>query len=235
MEHLKAWKQKEENLMLKAALLDVDGTLFDTERLYTEGWRYAAKVTGYPLTDQMICAFHGRGAKANKLTFLDWFGQDADYDGARAIRQTYFYDQIEQHGLPLKPGLFEFLNFLKDHGVGICLATGTARSEAQPRWEMGGLAPYIDGAVCGDEVLHSKPEPDIFLKAVQLVGQRPEDCLVVEDSRNGLLAGRKAGCSVYMVPDLDPVTDELKTVCDRIVPDLFSAIEAIREDFPEIL
>ncbi len=216
--------------MLKAVLLDVDGTLFDTERLFTDGWLRAAKEKGYPMTVEHAISFHGKGQKVNGQAFCGWFGEDADYWGTRALRQKYVEAEIARHGVPIKEGLFAFLDFLKENDIKIALATGTVRPEAQPRWEKAGIMKYVDASVCGDEVINNKPDPEIFLKAAEKLGVDPHDCAVLEDSDSGLHAAREAGAYVIMVPDMDPVTEELKNgIVDAVCPSLTDAIEHIRE------
>ncbi len=217
--------------MLEAALLDVDGTLFDTERIYAKGWEAAAKELHVPLTKEQIISFHGKGQIANSKAFQEWFGDTADYWALRKRRVEYVEKWIDKHGVPKKPGLMEFLNFLKKNQIKIVLATGTRRAEAEPRWKKGGIVPYIDASVCGDEVEKNKPDPEIFLKAASLVHADPKNCIVFEDSISGLEGGKAAGCHVYMVPDMDPPTERAGKICDRIVPDLEQAIVEMREQF----
>ncbi len=218
--------------MFKAALLDVDGTLFDTERLFMMGWKRAGEEMGYPLTEEQLITFHGRGQIRNGEAFREWFGEDADYWGTRALRQKYVNEYIAEHGVPLKPGLFPFLNYLKQQNLKIVLATGTVRCEAYPRWVSSGIIEYIDASICGDEVEKNKPDPDIFLKAAALADADPSECIVFEDSDNGLRASKSAGCYTVMVPDMDPVTEELKaSIVDQVCPSLIDAVEMMKTLF----
>ncbi len=218
--------------MLKAVLLDVDGTLFDTERLFMDGWLKAANEKGYPMTPEHTIQFHGRGQQRNGVAFREWFGEDADYWGTRALRQKYVEEHIAKHGVPLKPGLFEFMRFLKRNDLKVVLATGTVRPEAQPRWEKVGLLDFVDASICGDEVTENKPDPEIFLRAAALADTAPKDCIVFEDSDSGLHAAKAAGCFVAMVPDLDPVTDELRNeIVDEVCPSLLDAIDMMCRRF----
>ncbi len=218
--------------MLKAVLLDVDGTLFDTERLFMDGWLRASREFGYPMTYEQILFFHGKGQKENEASFLEWFGENADYWAVRALRQKYVEEMIAKDGVPLKPGLFEFLNFLKQQNIKIALATGTIRKEGLPRWEKSGLLPYIDASVCGDEVSHNKPDPEIFLKAAEKLSVAPEDCLVFEDSQAGLLAGHRAGCKVCLIPDMEEASEDIrKEAVDYVCSSLLEAIDLIRNEF----
>ncbi|MDO4616053.1 MAG: HAD family phosphatase [Lachnospiraceae bacterium] len=218
--------------MLQAALIDVDGTLFDTERLFLQAWLHAGSAKGYPITEAHLLQFHGRGHTENCRSFQEWFGDDADYWGSRKIFEEYVERTIAEAGVPLKPGLHEFLDFLQKNGITIILATGTERSEAEPRWKAAEIDRYIQGSICGDEIENSKPNPEIFLRAAALAGAAPSECIVFEDSVNGLRAARSAGCYTVMVPDLDPVTDELRqTIADEVCHSLFDGIEMLRLRF----
>lgn len=217
--------------MLEAVLSDVDGTLFNTERLAAMGWQLAAKELHVPLTMEQIISFHGKGVRNNAEEFKKWYGDSADYWELRRRRKAFFNGWVADHGVPKKPGLMELLNFLKENHIKLALATGTDRAEAQPRWEKAGIASYVDASVCGDEVTHNKPDPEIFLTAAARVGADPKNCLVLEDSISGIKAGKAAGCYVYMIPDMDPPGDEAKAICDRIVPDLNQVVVEIRKQF----
>ena len=100
------------------------------------------------------------------------------------------------------------------------MATSTGRSTASHYWDLAGITSFITASVCGDEVAFCKPEPDIFLKAAQLLRTPPENCLIVEDSINGLKAARAAGGISCMVPDLTPYTEDLLPFCDYVCEDL---------------
>ncbi len=216
--------------MLQAVLLDVDGTLFDTERLFMRGWLKASKEKGYPLTEEQTIQFHGRGQKRNGEAFKEWFGEDADYWGTRALRQKYVEEEIAKNGVPVKPGLYEFMEFLTENKIKIALATGTVRPEAQPRWIKADIMKYVDASICGDEVENNKPDPEIFLKAAEKLGVDPRNCAVLEDSVSGLYAAKAAGAHVIMVPDMDPPTDELReNVVDVVCPSLLDVIDYMKE------
>lgn len=216
--------------MLKAVLLDVDGTLFDTEQLFMKGWLRASREKGYPMSYEQVLFFHGKGQKENGESFRAWFGADADYWGVRALRQAYVEEMIARDGVPVKPGLFEFLDFCRESGLKIALATGTMRKEGEPRWEKAGILPYIDASVCGDEVSKNKPNPEIFLTAAEKLGVESRDCMVFEDSHAGLRAGRAAGCKTCMIPDMEPLTEDIRGEIDAACGSLLEAIEILRAE-----
>ena len=110
----------------------------------------------------------------------------------------------------MKPGVGEVLELLRSRGVPTALATSTGRPRTERRMEMTGLGPCFSAIITGDQVAHSKPDPEIYLMACRALGTTPERTVAVEDSRNGILSASRAGMRVAMVPDLLPPTPELE-------------------------
>ena len=92
----------------------------------------------------------------------------------------------------------------------------------------GGLISYFDAVICGDMVQRSKPEPDIFLKACEVLGVAPKRAFGVEDSYNGIRALAAAGIPAIMVPDLKAPTEEMKELSTAILPDLFAVKDFLK-------
>ena len=90
---------------------------------------------------------------------------------------------------------------------------------------------YFQEIIGGNLVKHSKPEPDIYLKACEAVGFAPEDCMAVEDSPNGIRAAYRAGMQTVMVPDLVPPTEELLSMCIRKEDSLLTLMEYLKTVF----
>ena len=206
--------------MIRAALFDMDGTIFDTERIYTEGWLAGARQYGYPLTEEMLIAFHGQSPEENCRNFKSLFGENALYWEVRDVRSQYVEQKIAKYGVPVKPGLYQLLPALRDRGIRICIATASARTRAEAMWDETGITKYIDFSICGDEVTACKPDPEIFLTAAARCGAAPSECLVVEDAANGIRAAYRAGCHPVLIPDTEPVTDEMRKLAGHIFPSL---------------
>ena len=213
--------------MIKAALFDMDGTIFDTERIYTEGWMEGARMYGYPLTEEMLVEFHGRSKEQNGEVFCRLFGPDAKYQEVRRIRRSYIEKTLAEKGVPVKPGLREIFSVLRERGILIGIATASLRERAERMWAETGITEYIDFSVCGDEVKACKPEPDIFLASAAQCGVLPSECLVFEDAANGIRAARRAGCHPVLIPDTEPVTDEMRELAEQIFPSLLDASQWI--------
>lgn len=215
--------------MIRAVLMDMDGTLFDTEHLSTQGWLKAGRQMGYPMTKEQIWSFRGRGRDANCELFRRWFGPDAPYWAVRQVRTDYVEDWIARHGVPLKPGLYEMLEYFKESGLKTCLATGTTREAASGYWAKTKVLEYLDATLCGDEVVHTKPDPEMFLTAAKLVQTPPEECIVLEDSPNGAEAAKRAGCHLIVIPDETPATPAMEDAADYVADSLYDVVSYMKE------
>lgn len=203
--------------MVQGVLFDMDGVMFDTERLALAGWLLAGERMGLSIDEAFVSRLRGRNVADGRVIYQTTFGRD-DFDDARAIRTAYVDAAIEREGLPVKPGLLPLLEELRRRGVSAALATGTARAKAAEYLRLAEVEAFFSALVCGDEVAHAKPAPDIFLMAAGALGLRPERCMALEDSPNGLAAAQTAGCLPVMIPDLTPPTPELKRLYAFCVP-----------------
>lgn len=222
--------KKERNndaVKVKAAIFDMDGLMFDTEKLAADGWKYAGDVLGFEIDDEKLSQTRGRNVADARNLFFQWYGDQVDYDEARSLRCEYLNNRLNQYGMPMKEGLTELLAFLKEKGYKRALATSTHRNTVEWYFELAGLPMDFDAVVCGDEVEHSKPAPDVFLKAAKKLDTDPQKCLVLEDSPNGIRAGACAGCKVVMVPDLDQPTVEIEKLCMEICENLRDVIRIL--------
>ena len=195
----------------------MDGLMFDTERIGHRGWKYGAQVLGLELPDEVIAAGRGMSVADSRAMYLERLGPEVDYDALR-------------DGLPVKPGLRQLLEHLRAAGIPAALATATVREKALLYLKMAGVDGFFEATVCGDEVAHAKPAPDIFLAAAKALGVPAEECLVLEDSPNGLRAARAAGCKAVVVPDITPIPPEsegLWAACAATLADVIPLLECL--------
>lgn len=193
--------------MRKGAIFDMDGLMFDTEKLANEGWLQAASELNYPITEETVSKIRGTNVATSKEIFKKDFGEKVDYEAARTVRTRYVNEKIETEGVPVKPGLFELLQYLKDHHWKLAVATSTERKTAESYLKKAGVYDFFDKLVFGDEVENGKPAPDIFIHAAKSLSLTPEDCVVFEDSPNGIKAACRAKTKIIGVQDLS-VFDE---------------------------
>ena len=143
-----------------------------------------------------------------------------DYDTYRAAYDAYFRGFMERGEIPLKQGVKELLGWLRLHGKKSGLATSTYAEKAMHELHMAGIDGLFDAVVTGDTVKNSKPDPEIYLKCLKKLDLPAERALGVEDSYNGIRSLSAAGMHPIMVPDILPVTDEMRGKAELILPDL---------------
>lgn len=218
--------------MLKAVIFDMDGLMFDTETIAKKGWKEVGKELGFTVTDKMLEEVTGLDVENTRKVFLSYLGDDFDYYTARNKRYNYSISYMDEHGVPVKKGLMELLEFLKDKGIKCAVATSTAKVRAEYNLKSTDVLKFFDAVVCGDMIERGKPEPDIFLKAAELLDSKPSECIVLEDSPNGILAAYRGGFRAVMVPDLiepDENTESmLNAKCDSLTDVIDLVLETLK-------
>ncbi|MEG1640100.1 MAG: HAD family phosphatase [Ruthenibacterium sp.] len=216
-------------MTIKAVLFDMDGLMFDTERLCENEWIDFGKRSGFPITSADVALLRGKNHAAGKKAFEERFGSDIPYEEWSAEMMRGLRRQLALH-VPLRPYLMELLAFLQAQNIKMAVASSTESALVEQNLCKAGVRDYFSAVLGGDKVQHSKPAPEIFVKAAEALGVNPADCMVLEDSYNGVRAGAAAGCFTVMVPDLDPVTPEMQTLAYRIVPSLAAVIALLQKE-----
>ncbi len=194
---------------VKAILFDMDGLMFDTECLASDFWKQAGAEAGVAISEEFLIYSRGSRSREMERLFYRCHGEHADFKGIRRRKRELLIHYLDTHEIPVKPGLYTLLEWLKKHHYKIWLTTSTESSRALRYVESAGVKDYFDGFVCGDMVEHAKPEPEIFLRAADAAGVLPSECVVLEDSFNGIRAAIDGGFIPVMVPDLMQPTQEL--------------------------
>lgn len=205
------------------AIFDMDGVLFDTERIYQQTWHELAEERGIKLGGGFLKAITGtNGDRMRRL--VETYYQASD---GTAIVEECMKRMREKlsASVPVKIGVREILGFFREHGVEMAVASSSFPQQIEANLQKAGIREYFDAVVSGMEVKHGKPAPDIFLCAAEQIGCRPEECFVFEDSENGIRAGHAAGCITVMIPDLIEPSDAIRPYCFRICRDFFEVRE----------
>lgn len=198
-------------MRIRGVIFDMDGLMFDTERIGARAWRRVGAETGLDINEKLLSSMRGGSILAAADRFKEYFGDGIDYFKLRNAKIKYVNQEIAEKGLPIKKGLVELLTFLKVNNYGVALATSTNTREAMTFLEMAGLTTCFDAFVCGDMVTKSKPNPEIFNTAAEKLGFLTEECMVLEDSINGIHAAISGGFAAVIVPDLTEPDIELET------------------------
>ena len=216
--------------MIDTAIFDMDGLMFDTERLYMRALlEYVGPKTGTDFPMEGILRTLGCNHADFVRLFPELFGTAITPAQCTELVSEWMQHEIETKGMPVKPGLYALLDALKADGFRLALATGTSRPIAEIYLNMTDTRRCFDAMITGDQVTHGKPDPEIFLLAAEALGFAPASTVVFEDSFNGLCAAHKGGFHSICVPDLVDPTPRLAFVPDAKLKTLDEAIPLIRQ------
>ncbi|PWL71260.1 MAG: HAD family phosphatase [Clostridiales bacterium] len=215
--------------MIQAVIFDMDGLMFDTEALSKKSWLVVGREMKLPITDEILHRVIGMNAARVEQECMAYFGPDFDYHRFRALAADYMSRSFDENGVPVKRGLRELLAFLRKNRYKTAVASSSSRATVEHHLKATGLESYFDTLVCGDMVKQSKPAPDIFLKAAEALGVKPQNCLVLEDSANGIRAAHAAGIPVIMVPDLIEPTNELRQLAWMVCESLCDVLPVLEQ------
>ena len=205
-------------------IFDMDGTLLDTQKIYMPAWKWAGEIQGFSDMDKTALLMCGTNS-AGSNRFLKEHFPTLDIEKFKNDANVYVNKNLT---VRYKEGVKETLDFLKEKGVKLGLASGTSREKAMFRLTKVGALGYFDVTICGNEIENGKPAPDIFLKAANLLGAKPEECIVFEDSDNGIKSGYNAGMKVIGIPDVKPFSEEIKSMLYAEFDTMDKAIELFK-------
>ena len=214
-------------MMINGAVFDMDGLMFDSERLVYETWQVMMDELGFEYNLDIFKNTIGLRTDMAESYYNSLYGERFCYKPLKQKSRELFLKRVSEEGVPIKKGLVELLDFLKANGFKIAVATSTSAQTAHKIIKMAGVYDYFDAFVCGDDVKNGKPHPEVFLAAAKKLGLAPECCAAFEDSINGIKSAYSAGMTAIMVPDFLQPTDEIKPMISFLCNDLTEVIKYI--------
>ncbi|MBR6172036.1 MAG: HAD family phosphatase [Eubacterium sp.] len=212
----------------EAVIFDMDGVIFDSERIYLECCIAVGKKYAMNNVEEVCHRCIGTNSAMTRQILLDSCGEDFPVEEFTRDTSGLFWERYHAEGqLPVKTGTEELLQYLTEKGIPAAIASSTKTEVVRRQLKDAGLLDYFSRVVGGDQVTRSKPEPDIFLKAAEVMQTAPENCLVIEDSYNGIRAAAAAGMTSIMVPDLLEPNDEMREKAWKILPSLTEVKELL--------
>ena len=205
----------------------MDGLLIDSERIAQQCCIQAGLDLGFAIDEALARTFLGVTKEGCIQILKNEFP---------AINSEIFYqhshhlfDSMLSENLTTKPGAVELLKHLTQTGFPFALASSSSQQRVNKSLRLTNIASFFPERIriTSEKALHSKPEPDLFLAAASCISVAPKNCLVLEDSENGIKSGRSAGCIVCMIPDLIPFSDKLEQWCDFVADDLYDVLSFI--------
>lgn len=195
--------------MLVNIIFDMDGLMFDTERVFIEAWDYAGEKIGIGKAGYMVYKTLGMNISTAYNVWKAEFGDRYNQEELRKYTRAFLKKYYHENTVPVKYGLYVLLDYLRDTNCKMVVASSSPRWEVEKHLKNARVSNYFVDIVCGDMIKNSKPAPDIYFKACEILEAKPEDCFALEDSKNGLLSAYRAGCKPIMVPDLWQPNEEI--------------------------
>lgn len=210
--------------MLKAAIFDMDGVIFDSERALLTCFEEVGKRYGLKDVKSFYLDCIGAAEDTIPQIYKNYYGEG--YEEYKRECYALYYKKYSHGRVPLKNGVKEILDYLRSKHITTTIASSNFKSTIMEHLEGAGLTSYFDTITSFDEVENGKPAPDIFLLAFKKLNlETKEGCFIIEDSYNGVKAATAAGLDVIMVPDLLPPNDEMEKLSTKIFSDLFEVKE----------
>lgn len=213
--------------LMMNVIFDMDGLMFDTERVFIAAWDYAGEKIGIGKAGYMVYKTLGMNIISSNNVWKNEFGDKYNQEELRKYTREYLKQYYAKNKVPVKHGLYILLDYLKSINCKMAVASSSPKREVEKHLEDAGIREYFSGIICGDMVGKSKPAPDIYLKACELINTKPEECYALEDSKNGLLSAYHAGCKVIMIPDLWQPDDQIQ----KILTGKYDDLEQVKKAF----
>lgn len=191
-------------------IFDMDGLMFDTERIALDSWKKAATFYNHEIHEDILYEVIGTNLNKTKEIFVKRYGDIFPIDDILKKRFDMAEEVMRLQGVPIKDGLIELIDFLKKENKKIAVATSTSMRRAKNLLNMAGVLEKFDYILCGDEISNSKPHPEIFLKVAEKLNCNPEKCIVLEDSEPGIMAAYEANMIPILIVDIKEPKDEIK-------------------------
>ena len=214
--------------MKKAVIFDMHGLMIDSERVtYNEYVKKLAQLGHHDFTEELYRNCLGKNKQGICQVFIDHYGQDFPMDEVWDDVHVWIDESLRQY-VPKKKGLVELLEYLKANNYKTIVATSSGRARVDEILKNADLTKYFDDTICGDEVTHGKPHPEIFLTACQKLDVKPEEALVLEDSEAGILAAYDGHIDVICVPDMKYPEPQFVEKVTKIVDSLDEVIDYLK-------
>ena len=210
---------------INAVLFDMDGLMFDTEKLWLDGVRMTNEVYGFDVPLDLIVECMGLRMDKIDIVLKQKIGADFDTFEFRRLNKLFMEDEVSRNGLKKKKGLIELLEFLKSQNVTMAVVSSSAMERVDQRFRQANLSKeYFKLIVSGDMVTEPKPSPQIYLKCCEALGISPENAIALEDSESGIMSAYNAGVKPILIPDLKQASVEVEKLAYKKYGDLSEVI-----------
>lgn len=205
--------------MLKAVIFDMDGVVINSEPVSYRADKELFRQLGLDVPDAVYASLVGTAPHNNMQKLKELYDISLAQAALLDKRYKVYFDVFDKAtDLELMPGVLEFITLLKQKGIKVLLATSAIKAKIERVFKRFNLDSYFDAVISGEDFEFSKPHPAIFLEAVNRTGYNKNECIIIEDSTNGIAAAKAAGvyCVAYKSPHGLPQDTD---AADKIITD----------------
>ena len=221
--------KKIRNREIRGVVFDMDGLMFDSERIVKLSWDVAGEELGYGKRGDNIVNTLGFNVDKRKAYFQNKYGETFPFEPFLEHYRAAFHRYEEEHGIPVKKGLHELLKTLKELEIPMAVATSSSHQYAMKNLEREGIVQFFACIVTGGMVTEAKPSPEIYRKACEGLQISPSYGLALEDSYNGIRSAHAAGMVTIMIPDLLTDSSPVDELLDGKMESLLEVSQWIQE------
>ena len=215
--------------MIKYLIFDMDGTILDSERFSYGCFKEVFASHGADCREEYYRRIIGTTRPLTKQILKEIFGDSIDIEKALQEITALELEKYEAGAtIPVKKGYFELREYMKQHGIEAALATSTRREKAERKLVHNGVGLGFSHMICGDEVTHGKPHPEIYQSIMKEIPASSEEVFVLEDSPNGVRSAHAAGLRVIMIPDMVAPDKEIEGMLYGKAEDLGKVISYLK-------
>ena len=218
-------------LMIKVCVFDMDGLLIDSERqMYAKTGYDVSRILNRPLDMDFLAAQMGGSFKAYEDNLFARYGADYPVDQYWKMYWDRIDYMVYNVALPLRPGVKKILDYCTATGIKKAIASSSKHYVIENCLKNAGIYDHFDHIVSVEDVKATKPDPEIFLKAIDYFGVDKKEAIVFEDGHNGAQAAINGDCRYILVEDLAYLSEDDKQKAEMVVDDISKAIEHISKE-----
>lgn len=218
-------------LMIKLCVFDMDGLLIDSERqMYAKTGYDVSRILNRPIDMDFLTAQMGGSFKAYEEHLLERYGADYPLEEYWKMYWGRVNDTVYNVPIPLRPGVKKILDYCKDKGIKMAIASSSKHYVINSCLKNSGIKEYFDHTVSVEDVSNTKPDPEIFLKAIEHFNVDKSEALIFEDGHNGAQAAINGGLRLIIVEDLAYISEEDRAKAEMVTDDISKTIEYIEKE-----
>ena len=215
---------------IEAVVFDMDGLMFDSERLWMQSLMKACQMQGHNISEKYLISIAGLRKDLYDADIEEKFGKEFNLPQKRIIAENLMKEAEERGELGIKKGLASLLEFLSGRGLKLAIASSSKIEDVKRRLKICGIdESYFSSIIGGDMVKRPKPDPQVYIKSCEVLGVKPENAMALEDSDVGVEAASTAGMVAVHIPDLKPSSEKTKKFASYTLKDLTEVINLFAE------